>query len=559
MTLVRGLFFVGILCLFSCNENGLRTSKGGEIHYGDRLRLSLPGAIKTFFPLYNDDIYSHRLLCNIFEPLFDLEDSSDHVVPRLAERFEWRNNLVIRIYIRKGVSFCSDPCFGTESNEMTAEDVKATLELACSSSLLNQSSNGLIGKIKGSKDYFDGRTSDVSGIKILHPYCLEITLNQPNYNFPKLLSSCKYGVISKIALKHYKNKILFHPVGTGPFLLKSSSNKEIILAFNPDYWMKDSYGNRLPYLDSIRYNIYASTNQEISAFQREEIDFLFEVPTEKINFIFSGGNPRNPVAPFAHKVHVVPGSRVSLIVLNQKNPCFKDSRVRMAIDMVLDREHIANQLLNGDGIPANQGIAPPSFYYDNSLFPKKVMNVELGKKLMKEAGYNANKPFPTLHFYATGEDIEQVKKYCSFVANKLKEYLNINVTLHWVNQEGRTAAINNNTADLWKLGLNPDYADADAYFGLFYSKNPINSNQNPFLPKINSSIYDINYALAIQEKNPIQQNNYYVNCDAILNGENWVLPIIYEDYIIIQNMRARGAIISPIGTLDLRAAFIKSL
>ncbi|NBO62297.1 MAG: hypothetical protein EBU82_15330, partial [Flavobacteriia bacterium] len=153
--------------MFSCSEKGLRTSKGGDIHYGDRLRLSLPSEIKTFFPLYNDDIDSHRLLCNIFEPLFDLEDSSDQVVPRLAERFEWRNDLVIRIYLRKGVLFGSDPCFGSESNEMTAEDVKATLELACSSSLLNQSSNGLIGKIKGSKDYFDGRTSYVSGIKIL--------------------------------------------------------------------------------------------------------------------------------------------------------------------------------------------------------------------------------------------------------------------------------------------------------------------------------------------------------------------------------------------------------
>jgi peptide/nickel transport system substrate-binding protein len=442
---------------------------------------------------------------------------------------------------------------------MTAEDVKTTLELACSSSLLNQSSDGLIGKIKGSEDYFVGKTKTISGIKIINPYCLEISLNLPNYNFPKLLSSPKYAIFSQRALAYYKEDIRFHPVGTGPFSLKSTTAEEIVLTYNPVYWKRDSFGNVLPYLDEIRYNVYSNNQEEILAFQRQQIDFLFGLPTEKINSIFTPLNNINNYLPFAHKVHVVPGSRVHLIVLNQKSAFFGDSRVRKAIDLVLDRDYLASELLNGDGIAANQGIAPASFYYDNSMIPKTRTNVVLGKTLMAEAGFGIHKPFPTLDFYTVGKDIEQVQKYCAYVVNQLKKHLNIDLVLHWVDQEGRLNAIKNGKADIWKLGLNPNYADADAYFGLFYSKNPINQEQNTLFPKINSSIYDINYSMAIQEKNPSKQNNYYTSCDIILNEENWVLPLLYEDYIIIQNLRARGAVISPIGTIDLRSAYIKAL
>lgn len=559
MTVLKLILWAAILALFACNNPPTRSAIGGNIRYGDTLKLSVPSTIKTYFPLYNDDIYSHRMLCNIYEPLFDLNDSSNQVIPRLAESYQWANDRKLKIYLRKGITFFMDPCFGSESNELTVEDVKTTLELACSSSFLNQSSNGLIGKIKGSEDYFMGKRKTVSGIKIINPYCIEISLNLPNYNFPKLLSSSKYAIFSKQALAYYKDDIRFHPVGTGPFSLKSSSPNEIVLSYNPKYWKQDSFGNTLPYLDEIKYKVYSNTQEEIVAFQRQRIDFLFEVPTEKINSIFTPINNPKKDLPFAHKVHVVPGSRVSLIVLNQKSKCLMDSRVRKAIDLVLDRNYMANELLKGDGIAANQGFAPPSFYYDNSMIPKTPTDIPLAKKLIAEAGFGIRKPFPTINFYAVGKDIQQVEKYCNYIVNQLKKCLNIHVVLHWVDQEGRLDAIKKGKADIWKLGLNPDYADADAYFGLFFSKNPFNQEQNTLLPKINSSIYDINYTLAIQEKNTSKQNNYFTNCDVILNEENWVLPLLYEDYIIIQNMRARGAVISPIGTIDLRYTFIKAL
>ena len=151
-----------------------------------------------------------------------------------------------------------------------------------------------------------------------------------------------------------------------------------------------------------------------------------------------------------------------MLILNQKLACFSDSRVRKAFDLVINREFIATRLLNGDGIPALQGIAPSSYYYNNSMIPNRTQNIALAKQLFKEAGYGQGNPFPEMHFYAAGNNMEQVKKYCAYVAQVLGETLGVKVTLHWVDQIGRLNAIRQNKASIWKLGLNPDYPDADA-------------------------------------------------------------------------------------------------
>jgi len=141
---------------YSCSSSGSRVVKGGMAIYGDTVNLSIPEPIQTLHPLYNSDLYAHRIISNVFEPLFDLEGKSNKITPRLAEKYEWRNDQkVLRIYIRKGVYFHEDACFNNEENELTSADVKFTLEMACSQNDINQSNDALIGKIKGADRFFN--------------------------------------------------------------------------------------------------------------------------------------------------------------------------------------------------------------------------------------------------------------------------------------------------------------------------------------------------------------------------------------------------------------------
>jgi len=103
--------------------------------------------------------------------------------------------------------------------------------------------------------------------------------------------------------------------------------------------------------------VIPSEKNDVLAFKNQQTDMISEVSPQHIDHILYDLKALHYKKPFAHRVMVIPGSRVSMIVLNQQLDCFKDPRIRRAIDLVIDREIIANELMNGDGIPAKQGFA----------------------------------------------------------------------------------------------------------------------------------------------------------------------------------------------------------
>ncbi|MFM7595754.1 MAG: ABC transporter substrate-binding protein [Flavobacteriales bacterium] len=555
------LYIILSSLIHSCSLNDSRIIKGGKAVYGDTVNLSIPEPIQTLHPLYNSDLYAHRILGNIFEPLFDLDEKSNEIVPRVAESFLWKKDqTVLRIYLRKGIQFHKDQCFDGQNTELSATDVKFTLEMACSQNDINQSNDALIGKIKGADVFFKRNdVHSIPGIRIVNSHCLDIELNGKYAHFPQLLTSSKYGICSKIAYDFYKDKIIYHPIGTGPFLLQKNTQKQVLLSYNPSYWKQDSYGNTLPYLNALNFNVLSSEKQEAQSFKNEQLDILSEVSPQHIDDILFDLNTVQRRKPFAHKVIVIPGSRVSMIVLNQHYECFKDPRIRKAIDLVIDREIIANELMNGDGIAAKQGFAPPSSYYNNKELPIKPVDIILAKQLFRAAGYGPNHPFPEIDLYLGGNNSEQARVYCQYIANQLSNVLGIKTTIHEVDLAARYKAVVSNKAAIWKLGWSPDYPDPEAYFSLFYSKNPTNKNQNPLFPKVNSAIYDFNFSMGMEESDNGLRNNYFTTCDLILQDEHWVLPILYEDFVLVSNLKVREIKVSQIGLFDFTETYIKPL
>ena len=112
---MKGIFLLFVILsslIYSCSLNDSRVAKGGKAVYGDTVNLSIPEPIQTLHPLYNSDLYAHRIISNIFEPLFDLDGKSNEIVPRVAASFIWKkDHTVLRVYIRKGILFHEDACF----------------------------------------------------------------------------------------------------------------------------------------------------------------------------------------------------------------------------------------------------------------------------------------------------------------------------------------------------------------------------------------------------------------------------------------------------------------
>ena len=62
-------------------------------------------------------------------------------------------------------------------------------------------------------------------------------------------------------------------VGTGPFTIERYvPGERVVMRRNPDYWLKDDAGNRLPYLDEVIHVIVPDFKAELAKFLAGEAD-----------------------------------------------------------------------------------------------------------------------------------------------------------------------------------------------------------------------------------------------------------------------------------------------
>ena len=197
-----------LLLLFACaperEDLSIKKAIGGA-KYGGEFRFMSPEKVESLIPIQAVDIYTQRITSQIFDQLLVLDPSSQKIVPGLAVAHSVsKNGLVYTFQIRKGVRFHPDDCFENETRELDANDIKFTLDMACSGLKINKVSWLLVDRVKGAKDFYNQSKNTlpekgVSGIKVVNKNTLEITLNEPLASFEKILSYSGFGVFPKEA------------------------------------------------------------------------------------------------------------------------------------------------------------------------------------------------------------------------------------------------------------------------------------------------------------------------------------------------------------------------
>ncbi len=556
------------LLLSSCGDSEQSTedlsAKGGK-QYGGEFTFMSHEKIGVLIPLFVGDVYNSRVTSQIYDPIMVYDPNTESVVPGVAESFTKSTDSKIYTFkIRKGITFHEDECFGGKTENLTAHDVKYTLDLACSGLKKNQVGHifkmRIVGAEEFSKQTKDKKTiptSGVSGIKVIDDQTLQITLLNPSPGFEVILTNPSLGIVSRKAFKYYGDKIEKHAIGSGPFMLESANEDKVTMTRNPNYWKKDEFGNQLPFLGSVVVKYAKNKKSELLAFGKAQTDLVLEIPVEHIENILGSLKEAQEGKNIKHKVDGEASMSMSYVAMACESEEFKDVRVRKAFNLAIDRNAIIDTWLEGEGWPAENGFAPKMPNYDNSAVTGHSYNVPKAKALMNAAGHSNGANFPTLDFYVNSKEGSGVHKMCLAIQKQLKDNININLKIKLCSLDERKKAIASGDAKIWRAGWVADYPDPENFLALFYGGNMGENlyQVNPFHFK--SSKFDKLFEAASHEEDAAKREKLYQQCDQIVIDEAAVIPILTDDHVVMINARVRNFKASALESLNLTSVYIK--
>jgi oligopeptide transport system substrate-binding protein len=558
------LLIFSYLIVTSCNfdEDLSQKKANGGAAYGGTFKFQSAEKITTLLPVSSSSIYTQRVASQIFETLLALDPESEKVIPGLAESYSVNSDATLFTFkIRKNVFFHNDECFDDEEGrELTAHDIKNTIDFACSKTVDNEIFWMLTEVIKGAKENYNNSkkgvlSKGVSGVKVIDDNTLTIELNYPFIGFDKLLVHRSLGVFPREAFEEYGSEMGKHPVGTGPFQLESWTDEMIKLKRNDNYWKQDEYQNQLPFLGNIEVTYSKDKKSEILAFRKKETDLVLQIPAEEIDNVLA------PLDKAGENVKHKIDSKASLSTAyygfaNQTAP-FNNANVRKAFNLAINREYLINNWMQGDGYPCMNGYVPKMGDYDDSKIKGHTFNVIQAQQLLASAGYPNGAGFPKISLYVNTKAGSVVHKLALGVQKQLKQNLNLDIPIKLCSIDERDKAIIKGEAKFWRGGWIADYPDPENFLNLFYSKNIGFSSaiSNPFRYK--NSMFDKTFELAMKERNPIKRTSYFQQCDQQIIDEAVLIPLYHADFMTMINNRVKNFHTNSTEIIDCSRIFIR--
>ncbi|WP_061931822.1 ABC transporter substrate-binding protein [Aureimonas sp. AU22] len=335
---------------------------------GSTITVTYKDDIATLDPAIGYDWQNFSMIKAIFDGLMDYEPGTAKLRPGLAESYEISpDGKVFTFKLRDGVKFHN-------GRTMTAEDVKYSFERTVNPATQSPGA-GFLGSIEGFEAMQGGTATELSGVKIVDPKTVEVTLSRPDATFLSVMALNFSFIVPKEEVEKSGADFGRNPVGTGAFKLAEwTLGQRLRLEKNPDYYREGA-----PKLDGINFEIGQEPVVSLLRVQNGEVDVPGDgIPPAKFREVM--GNP-------AEAAQVVEGVQLhtGYITMNVKSAPFDDLKVRQAVNMAINKDRIV-QIINGRATPANQPLPPTMPGYVQNFEGYKY-DVEAAKKLLAEAGH----------------------------------------------------------------------------------------------------------------------------------------------------------------------------
>lgn len=290
------------------------------------------------------------------DKLFDIDEKLN-ILPQLASSYEWSaDSKALTLKIRQGVTF-------HDGEKLDAAAVKFNLERH----------KNLAGSNRR------GELAPVTSIDVMDPSTVRLNLSAPFTPLLAQLTDRAGMMVSPKAATAAGDKFGSHPVCSGPFkFAERVAQDRIVLEKFPNYWNKEAI-----HFDKVIYTPIPDATVRLANLKSGQLDFIERMASNDVEGVMKDKK---------YKVSRITEIGYQGITINigkseqaKKNPLGRDARVREAFELSLDRQGLAQVVMDNEALVGNQWVSPNNpFYAKNVPMPKR--DIEKAKALLKAAG-----------------------------------------------------------------------------------------------------------------------------------------------------------------------------
>ena len=261
---------------------------------------------------------------NILEGLVRLNPQGTGIEEGIAK--EWSvsdDGLTWTFILRQGAKFHN-------GREVVAGDFKYSFERIANPATAS-SAAWMLNKLEGFDAFQAGEADEITGIKVVDDYNLQLVLVEPFAPFVSMLASASLAVVPKEAVEEYGEDFGLNAVSAGPFTIGEwNFNQDLTINAFEDYWAGR------PYLDGVKFRVINDENTRIVEFDAQTLDIAWITPAH-YERLTTDPTYANSIG-YAYTLHTA-----FLIFNMEQEPFGSNKALREAVFAAMDTQAVLDQ------------------------------------------------------------------------------------------------------------------------------------------------------------------------------------------------------------------------
>ncbi len=488
---------------------------------GKELSVQVGPNPETLDPALNSAVDGGNMILHIFECLLTVDENGE-IAPGQAESWDVsEDGLTWTFHLRDGLKW-------SDGSDLTAGDFVYSWQRVCDPEVAAPYADTVLGMVKGFDEAIEGNLEALA-VTAEDDKTLVVELSNACSYFDSLAAFATLSPVQQATVEANGDAWAVDPstfISNGPFMITEWVPSSYILTEkNPNYWNADAIK-----LGSIRWNLIEDANAAYSAYQNGEVLFIKDVPTEDI-----------PSLEGNEEFHVDPIIGTYYISYNTQVEPLDNPKVREALNLAIDRDYVANTLMQGTYSPAVNFMGPGWKDPAGGDFMEKAnggeaylplnADIEGAKAALEEAGYPEGEGLPVLHYMTNDAGYHKV------VAEYLQDawgQIGVTLEVEIVEWSSFTPTRRNGEYEIARNGWVGDYSDPSNMIELLYSQNGNNDG------KFNNADFDAAIELSRSTLDNEERSAALHNAEDIMMAESACCPVAYYNDFWLQSSKITG-------------------